>query len=139
MRWRGLARPCNPACRLLGWPVTQLLSAADRTTCADTRLEPRSPGAPCVPGSPPDRHPREVVSAFLLPRQVPAQELQDSNLKILWPSTRHPQLSPAYRRLSTGPSTRRSTGSVNGQAARGQHVGARGGHQLMAAAVGVDP
>jgi len=113
MRWRGLARPYSPACRLLGWPVTQLLSAADRTACADARLELRSPGAPCVPESPPDRYPREVVSAFLLPGQAAAQDLHESNIKILWPSTGRPPLSPAYRRLSTGSSTRRSTGAVS--------------------------
>ena len=50
---------------------------------------------PDRPGFPPDRPRREVVSAFLLPREGPAQGLEETNLKILWPSTRHPVLSPA--------------------------------------------
>ncbi len=76
MRWRGLARPCSPACRSLGWPVTRLLSAADQATPARgppgnpvSRLSVRSGVAPGAPGSPPDQPPRAVVSAFLLPLQ----------------------------------------------------------------------
>ena len=61
MRWRGLTRPCSPACRSLGWPVTRLLSAADLTTSARTRLETpvtrpflRSGIAPKAPGVAPE-------------------------------------------------------------------------------------
>ena len=90
---RSAAQPSTPIARL---PVTRLLSAADPTTQpARPGPEPRFPAAPCLPESPPDQHPRLVVSAFLLRRAGPAQELSAGNLKILWPSTGHPPLSPA--------------------------------------------
>jgi hypothetical protein len=93
----------SPACRSLGWPVSRLLSAADRATSVGrppeapvSRLSPRPGVSPGVPGSPPDRHPCFVVSAFLLRRERPAQGVRESNLKILWSSTGHRPLSPAF-------------------------------------------
>jgi hypothetical protein len=69
---RLVAQPSTPIAQL---PVARLLSAADPTTSPGTppgtpvsRLSLRSGVSPGVPGSPPDRYPREVVSAFLLRR-----------------------------------------------------------------------
>jgi hypothetical protein len=89
---RSAAQPSTPIAQL---PVTRLLSAAGPTTSPRPGPELRFPAAPRPPESPPDRHPRLVVSAFLLRRAGPAQGLSAGNLKILWPSTGHPPLSPA--------------------------------------------
>jgi hypothetical protein len=97
---RSVAQPSTPIAQL---PVARLLSAADRATDPDTRLELRFPVlsavsevSPGVPGFPPDRYPREVVSAFLLRHRGRAQGLSASNIKILWSSTGQLSLSPAY-------------------------------------------
>jgi hypothetical protein len=92
----------GPACRLPGWPVTRLLSAADRHRDQTPMLNSGFPALrtfwscpQAARGFPRIGLASEVVSAFLLPGEGPAQGLAGANLKILWPSTGHPPLSPA--------------------------------------------
>src|SRR5258707_3900963 len=103
MRWRGLARSHSPARRSLSCRLPGCCPLPTGPLAPIPAGNSGFPDSPCVPGSPPElrglppeRYPREVVSAFLLRGRGPAQELSASNLKILWPSTGHLPLSPAY-------------------------------------------
>jgi hypothetical protein len=71
MRWRGLAWPCGPGCRLLGYRVPH-----DPHRCQASAANSGRPVVLAVPGFPPGRSPSSVVRAVLLPTRRRAQGLR---------------------------------------------------------------
>jgi hypothetical protein len=111
MRWRGLARRGSegrslggrfPGVPIARRPVARPAACCQAATGLDTRPGSGLPAPPRFRGSPPDRYPRSVVRAFLLPRPKLAQALHASDLRNLWPSTGHDAVIPCIPALVHG-------------------------------------